>query len=85
MKLKVAIKNLDVDTVKELEAASSDDLKQRIVSASQAIEQAERELEENEQYQELKEQLKAVTAGLKELKKRQNSIITVAVNHLNKE
>lgn len=85
MKISKALKNLDVDTVKELEAASEEALRERIVSANQAIEQAERELEENERYQEIKEQKKAAEAGLKELRKRQNSIIAVAVNHLNKE
>lgn len=82
MQLNKAMKNLDGETIKELEALSAEELKQRIVQANQSMDQAERELEENPEYQNLKESLKAVTAGLKELRKRQNSVITVALHSL---
>lgn len=82
MKYEKALKNLDVETVKEIEALNGEALKQRIVQANQAMEQAERELEENPNYQELKESLKAVTAGMKEVRKRQNSVICVSLANL---
>lgn len=82
MKLEKALKNLDPETVKEIESLDVDGLKQRVVQGSQAMDQAENELEANPDYQELKESLKAVTAGLKELKKRQNSVICLALHVL---
>ncbi len=79
-RLERAYKNLDAETISTIEAMDVAGLKQRIVEAEQGMAQAERELDENPQYQELKESLKAVTAGMKEVKKRQNSVITVALS-----
>jgi hypothetical protein len=82
MKLSKAIKNLEPETVAELEAMSREDLEQRIVQANQSMQQVEQELEAKEEYQELKEAVKAMEAGKKEVHKRQNSIITVCVSLL---
>lgn len=79
MKLQTALKNLDTDTVKEIEAMDPATLKKRVVEANQAMQQVANELEENEQYQQLKESLKAVTLGKKEVDKRQKSVITVCL------
>lgn len=82
MKIEKALKNLDQETVNELGALDAEGLKQKIVQSSQSVDQAEKELEANPDYINLKESLKAVTAGLKEVKKRQNSIITVCLANL---
>lgn len=82
MKFEKALKNLDVETVKELEALDEQELKKRIVDANQSMQQVADELEANEEYQELKESIKAMTAGVKEVNKRQNSIITVCLAQL---
>lgn len=79
MKLEKALKNLDKDTVVELEAMDAEALKQRVLQANQAMDQVERELEANPEYQDLKESLKAITLGKKEVFKRQNSIIAVCL------
>lgn len=82
MKYEKALKNLDVETVKELEALSKDELDQRVVAANQAMKQVADELEANEEYQNLKESVKAMSAGVKEVNKRQNSVITVCLQLL---
>jgi hypothetical protein len=82
MKLEKAYKNLDVETVKELEALDEQALKKRVVEANQAMQQVANELEANEEYQELKESLKAMSAGKREVNKRQNSVITVCLHML---
>lgn len=81
-KLEKAYKALDADTVKELEGLSVDELKQRVVQASQAMEQVQKELENNAEYQELLESKKAMEQGKKEVNKRQKAIITVALFQL---
>lgn len=74
MKLDKVLKALGKETASDLDALDVDGLKARVVQAEQSVKQAEEELDNNEQYQELKESLKAVTAGLKEVKKRQKAI-----------
>lgn len=74
-KLEKLEKTLGADTIAEISAKSADDLKSLIVAAESAINQAVDELEANPHYQELKENLKALTAGLREVKKRQKAII----------
>jgi len=82
MKLQTALKNLDIETVKEMEAMDSPELKKRVVEANQAMQQVSDELESNEAYQGLKESIKAVTAGKKEVDKRQKSVIAVCLAQL---
>jgi hypothetical protein len=75
-------KVLGTDTVKELEALSSADLETRIVSANQAMQQAEDELEANPKYEELKENLKALSAAKRDVNKRQKSIIKLCLHYI---
>lgn len=67
------------DILKELEAMAVPELDKRIAQANQSISETKAELDENEKYQELKESLKAVTAGFREVKGRQNAIIAICV------
>jgi hypothetical protein len=68
-------KILGKETMAELEALDSNMLKDHIVAAEHSIMEAQRELEANSKYQELKESLKALSEGFKEVKKRQNAMI----------
>lgn len=83
-KLEKIEKALGTETIQELNNLSVEELKTKIVSANSAIKQALDELEANPNYQELKESLKALSAGLKDVKKRQNSIIQYSL-HLTEE
>lgn len=67
------------DVVRELEAMEVADLNKRIAQANQAISDTKAELDDNEAYIEVKENAKAMSAGFREVKKRQNAIIAVAV------
>ena len=79
-KFEKLLKSLSPDTVKELEALNVEELKNKLVGAEQAINQAIDELEANEEYQELLESVKAMQAGMKEVKKRQNAIIQFSLH-----
>lgn len=68
------------ETIQELDAQDTDALKQSIVRADQSIKQASDELEANPKFQELKESLKAVSEGLREVKKRQNAIVQYSLH-----
>lgn len=70
-------KILGKDKIVEIEQG---DLQSIITNASASIKQAQDELAANPQYQELKESLKALSAGLKEIKQRQNAIIEYALH-----
>lgn len=82
-KLDKAINSLDDTTVAELISASKEELKQRIVQADKAMQQAQQELEDNKEYQAMKEGLKALTEGKRAVNKRQKAIIFVAIHRLN--
>lgn len=75
---------LGLEFVNDLNNISNEDLKTVIVEASQSIKQATEALEANPAFQELKESLKALSAGLKDVKKRQNAIIQYSL-HLTSE
>lgn len=75
---------LGLDFINQINNTSVEDLKTLIVEASQSIRQATEELESNPAYQDLKENLKALYAGLKDVKKRQNAIIQYSL-HLTSE
>lgn len=79
-KLEKIEKVLGKDSVDLLATSSVEDLKNIIVNANQAIKQAQEELEANPAYQELKENLKALSAGLKDVKKRQNALIQYSLH-----
>jgi len=66
----------------ELEALSVDDLKNKVVAAESAIKFAQNELESNPKFQELKENLKALSEGMKEVKKHQKAVIDYAISLL---
>lgn len=83
-KLKYLFKVLGKETIDELSSKSIEELKTSIVIANQAIKQTYEELEANPVYQELKESLKALAAGFREVKKRQNAIIQYSL-HLTEE
>ena len=83
MKLEKALKNLDAETVKDLESLSPEALKQKIVDASESMRLVAQQLEDNPKYQEIKENKKALEQGKKEVNARQNAIIAVALSHLN--
>ena len=67
------------DVLKELEAMEVPELNKRIAQANQSISDTKAELDENEKYTEAKEVTKLLGSGLREVKKRQNAIIAVAV------
>ncbi len=68
------------DMLRELEAADTEELNKRIAQASEAIASTKKELGENPQYVEAKENVKALSEGFREVKKRQNAIIKVCLN-----
>lgn len=74
-KLQKIEKILGEDSLVLLEGMSSELLKNQIVTAEKAIKDTLSELEANPKYHEIKESLKALTEGLKEVKKRQNATI----------
>jgi predicted translin family RNA/ssDNA-binding protein len=68
------------DILKELEAADTEELNKRIAQASQAISDTKEELNQNPEYVQAKEDVKLLSSGLSEVKKRQNAIIKVCLN-----
>lgn len=85
MNIDKIIKKIGKDTKLELDDLSPEQLNARVVLASQAMKQATDELEANEKYQELKESLKALTSGKREVNARQNGIIAYCLHLLAKE
>jgi xanthine dehydrogenase molybdopterin-binding subunit B len=84
-KLEKIVKTLGSDTIEELNAVYPNELPNKIVAAESAIKQAIEELEASSSYQRLKEDLKALSQGLREVKKRQNAIIQYALHRLENE
>jgi hypothetical protein len=83
-KLKKISKELGVEFLKELEALSPEELREKVVQAESSVKQAYDELDANHEYQELKENKKAMEQGMKDVKKRQNAITLYAL-HLMEE
>lgn len=75
-------KVLGQDLMSEMSGESTESLKARIVNANQAMETVKQELEANVKYQELKEQVKAATAGLRDVNKFQKAVIKHALSLL---
>lgn len=67
------------DVLKELEAADTEELNKRVTQASQAISDTKEELNQNPEYMESKDNVKLLSSGLREVKKRQNAIIKVCL------
>jgi vancomycin permeability regulator SanA len=76
-------KILGQETIQEIVAKPHEEVRAMIIAAETAIQEAEDELHANPNYQELKENLKALTAGLREVKQRQRAIIDFSVYTLN--
>lgn len=81
-KLEKLHRALGPETVKEMEAMDETTLKKRIVEASQAKAQAAAELEANPNYQQVKSDKSLLEAGKREVNKRQNAVIDLAVHLL---
>lgn len=79
MKVEKIRNQLGPETIKELEALSKAELERVIADAEQAIKQATEERDANPAYQEAKENIKALSEGLKEVKKRQQAKIQFAL------
>lgn len=75
-------KALGKELISELEALSTDQLKARIASAEGAVKTARDELDANAEFQELKESLKAVSAGMREVTSRQRKIVEFSLHLL---
>lgn len=71
---------LGVETIKELEAMLPSDLDTRISKAEGAIKQAKDELEANPNYREAKDNLKALSEGMKEVRKRQRAVVEYSLH-----
>lgn len=82
-KLEKAVKTVGAETVKEMEAMSTEQLKARIVEANEAMRSVAKSLEDNSIYQEIKADKSAMESGLREVNKRQNAIIFLALTSLN--
>lgn len=78
-KVEKAVKLLGEEVVAEMEAMDEVTLRKRVVEANEAMRQVDEELEANEKYQECKENLKALTAGKKEVDKRQKAVIVLSL------
>lgn len=80
--LKKLEKILGPETTYSIDSASPEELQSLIIRAETAIKQAKEELEANPTYQELKASLKAISEGLREVRKRQRAIIDYSLNSL---
>lgn len=73
---------LGKDTLANIDAQPVDVLKDTLVSAEHSIMEATRELEASPAYQEVKENYKALSSGMKEVRARQNAIIAYVLHRL---
>jgi uncharacterized small protein (DUF1192 family) len=67
------------EVLRELESMDLTELNKRIAQANQAISDTKTELDQNDEYSRAKETSKLLSSGFREVKKRQNAIISVAV------
>jgi ABC-type amino acid transport substrate-binding protein len=67
------------DLIQELEAADVEALNKRIAQANQALSEGKAELLANDEYVSAKADVKLLSSGFSEVKKRQNAIIEVCV------
>jgi hypothetical protein len=78
-KLEKIVKLLGKDIVSEMDGADIETLNKIIVEAETSMKTAQDELDKNEQYQELKEKVKAMGAGKREVFARQKAKIAYAL------
>lgn len=81
-KIDKATKLLGDEVVNELSVLDKSGLKSRVTQACESMRIAYEELEANEKYQEFKENVKAVSAGKREVDKYQKAIIAVSLHML---
>ena len=81
-KLEKIEKLLGPDVVSELAGKDAQALNQAIVNAEQRTKKAEEELEANEKYQELKESVKAMSLGFRDVRKFQRAVIAYVLHQL---
>ena len=74
-----AIGDDGLEVLKELEGFDVEALNQRIAQANHAISETESELKENPEYCQAKDDVKLLSSGLREVKKRQRSVIKVCL------
>lgn len=84
MKLDKIIKKLDKDTVAALDNYVPNELYLKIAAAEQIMLTAQEELDSNPKYEELRENLKALTSGKREINSRQRAIIGYCLHLLNR-
>jgi hypothetical protein len=75
-------KALGRDTVEEMDAMREDELKKVIVEATGAMKQVKEELEDNRNYQAAKQDMKDLSAGKRDVDKRQKARIAYALDRL---
>lgn len=66
--------SLGKDTVTELQALSPSGLRSRLTAAHRSIKEAKEQLNKSPEYNEAKENVKALSQGFRDLKKRQSSV-----------
>lgn len=76
------LKALGKDTVEEMDSLDTAELKAIIVQANEAMQTVEQELEDNEEYQQLKQRVSDMSAGKKEVFKRQSAKIKYSLHRL---
>lgn len=81
-KLEKIEKLLGSEIVSDINSLSSEALDAQIVTSSASIKAAEEELEANEEFQQLKESVKAMGAGMREVRKFQNAKIQLSLHLL---
>jgi hypothetical protein len=67
------------EVLKELEASDTEGLNKRIAQSAQAISDTKAELKANPEYSQIVDDKKLLESGFREVKKRQNAIIALAV------
>lgn len=67
------------DVLRDLEAADVEELNKRVAQASQAISDTKEELNKNPEYSQAKDDIKLLSSGFREVRKRQNAIIKVCL------
>ena len=76
------LKTLGRDTMEEMEAMMPGDLEKVILEATSSMDQVKKELEANPKYQDLKYSLSSLTAGKRDVDKRQKARIKYALERL---
>lgn len=75
-------KILTIERTQDIDSFDGLELRMLVSNSSASIKHAVDELESNPKYQQIKESLKAVSEGLREVKKLQNAIIQYALSVL---